>query len=481
MAAALSPTAALGFLLANPERNLDLNVPVEHFVIATNVSFVALTVGLLVARSALQLRQYPSLLVACGFMCMAGIFTVHGLATPGVLKLGDDAGLVVGVSAQLSLWVAAVFFAVRYTPLAAVLARRVAARVLLGTVTAALAVYAALGLAWPSAFGGLARLVLVGGGAGYSYDYAGPSALPFVDDGAGYVPYFVVSATVCLFAFSAYRQGREFFASRQPMHGALALSFAFLGQAQVSQVSSPIWTLAWWEYHGLMLTAVVLALGAIFVELDRRRGLERFLPSSVVSRVIAGDALALGGERTTVTILFADLRGATALADRETPEVTVEVLNAYLRVMATAVIEAGGILDKFLGDGLMAIFGAQGEERDGAPAAAGAALAIRARLAELTRKRKERGQPTFDYGVGLHTGEAILGVVGLAERSDFTAIGDAVNTASRMEALTKELSVDVVLSAEVVARLAGSRLAIRSLGESHVRGKALPVSVSTLG
>ncbi len=115
MGVALLPTALLAFLLGNPDRNVDLNIPLEHFVITTNVSIVAAVVGLLVARSALQLRRYSSVLIALGFLCMAGIFTVHGLSTPGVLQRGPregDAGLVAGVSGELALWSAAVFFAI---------------------------------------------------------------------------------------------------------------------------------------------------------------------------------------------------------------------------------------------------------------------------------------------------------------------------------------------------------------------------------
>lgn len=133
MGVALLPTALLLFLLGNPERDVDLNVPIEHFVITTNVSIVAAVVGLLVARSALQLRQYRTPLLALGFLSMAGIFSVHGLSTPGVLQRGareGDAGLVVAISAQLALWSAALFFAIRYTPLADALARRVPARAL---------------------------------------------------------------------------------------------------------------------------------------------------------------------------------------------------------------------------------------------------------------------------------------------------------------------------------------------------------------
>src|SRR5258706_12942195 len=124
-----------------------------------------------------------------------------------------------------------------------------------------------------------------------------------------------------------------------------------------------------------MFAATVLALGALFLELDRRRGLERFLPPNVVERVIQGDPLRLEGERQTVTILFADLRGSTALAERLAPEEVVGVLNTYLRIMARCVLDAGGILDQFLRDGLIAVFGAIGDPTHrahaGPPAAPG--------------------------------------------------------------------------------------------------------------
>jgi len=488
LAAVLSPSLVLALLLADPERNAPWFVPIEHLVITTNVSIVAMLVATLVARAALQVGHYRSLLVALGFLCMAGIFAVHGLSTPGVLQRGDregDAGLVVGISAQLALWTSALFFAMRYTTLAGWLERRVPARALLGAVVAAVAAYAGVGLVWPSWFGSVARWMLTSSGAYYDYDpatfgYAGYKA-PDLYGGAGPLPYLLSGFVVVLFGFSAVAQGREWLRTRLPMQGALAAAYLFLAQAQVSEFLGPVWTPSWWEYHGLMLAATVVALGALFLELDRRRGLERFLPPNVVERVVSGDPLRLEGERQTVTILFADLRGSTALAERLRPEEIVEVLNTYLRVMAKCVIDAGGILDKFLGDGLMAIFGAMGDPTHGAPAAARAALAIRARISALNVDRLARGEPVVQFGVGMHTGDVVLGAVGLPERSDYTAIGDTVNTASRMETLTKEYKVDAVLSGATADHLREDGVPLRPLGQAQVRGKTEALSVFTLG
>src|SRR5256714_10904749 len=171
--------------------------------------------------------------------------------------------------------------------------------------------------------------------------------------------------------------------SRLPLQGALVASYVLLAQTQIAMTLGQLWSLAWWEYHGLMLSAIAIALGALFIELDRRRGLERFLPPTVVERVIQGDVLRLEGERQTVTILFTDLRGSTSLAERLTPEQTIAAVNAYLRVMARCVIDQGGILDKFTGDGVMAIFGAMSDPTNRALAAARAALAMRRSIGEL--------------------------------------------------------------------------------------------------
>ncbi|TMF59955.1 MAG: adenylate/guanylate cyclase domain-containing protein, partial [Chloroflexi bacterium] len=188
----------------------------------------------------------------------------------------------------------------------------------------------------------------------------------------------------------------------------------------------------------------------------------------------------LEGERQTVTILFTDLRGSTTLAERLTPEQTIAAVNAYLRVMARCVLDNGGILDKFTGDGVMAIFGAMSDPTNGALAAARAALAMRASIAQLNATRAARGDVVVQFGMGLHTGDVVVGAVGLPERSQYDAIGDAVNTASRMETLTKEFQVDSILSRDTAERLRADGVALRALGEAHVKGKANAIEVFTL-
>jgi len=436
-----------------------------------------------VARAAIGSGQYRALLVAIGFACMAGIFAVHGLSTPNVLQRGDRAiaaALVIALSGELALAVAAVFFAIRYTPLATWLERRVRPRALVTGVVAGLVAYAVVALGWPDALGGVASWLLVQTGSQPGYALTGYGVSPAaLGGGPGWLPYLLVGGVFGLYLYAAFVQGRDFLRTGLPLQGALGIAYVFLAQAQLSQFLGPAWTPAWWEYHGLMLGAVVLALGALFLELDRRRGLERFLPPNVVERVIQGDPLRLEGERQTVTILFADLRGSTALAERLSPEDVITLMNAYLRVMARSVLDAGGILDKFTGDGVMAIFGAMGDPAHGANAAAQAALAIRAGIATLNAERAARGDTVVNFGVGLHTGDVVLGAIGLPERSDYTAMGDTVNTASRMEALTKEFKVDAVVSRDTAEHMHDG-VVLRPLGEAQVRGKTNAVEVFTL-
>lgn len=457
----LLPLAALYWLLANPRQNRELLVPIEHFVIVANVSFLALAVAVLLARAALHSGQYPVLFQALGFTSMAGLFLVHALATPGVMVPGyADAygGTLIGLSAYLSLFAPSLFFALRYLPLPGAVERFLAGRprVLFGAVLAALAVYGAVGL-W--------RPYLV-------------SSLPL-----SYPPlsYALGVTTVLLLAFAAWRQAGAYVLTRLPMHGALVMAYLLLVEAQVSMVLAPLWTLAWWEYHLLMLVAVVLALGALFVELDRRRGLERFLPRTVVERVLAGDPLDPAGERRVVTVLFADLRAFTTLAERLPAEAVVEVLNAYLGALARSVFAQGGMLDKFMGDGLMAIFGLLPDESDGAVAAARTVLDMRRAVDALNAERVQRGLAPVSFGVGIHTGEVVLGAVGLPERSDFTAVGDTVNTAARLEAECRHFEVDSILTAETAARLVRAGVQVRPLGEVYLRGKAEPVRAFALG
>jgi adenylate cyclase len=289
---------------------------------------------------------------------------------------------------------------------------------------------------------------------------------------------FVLS-TIVLLGYAGWRQTRLYLRTRFPTHGALVLAYGLLAEAQLLMASAQFWSLAWWEYHVVMLAATTLALGALFVELRRRRALERFLPPPVVERVAAGDLRRLlAGERRVVTVLFADLRGSTAMAEHLEPEAVVALLNDYVGALAQCVLDKGGMVRQFLGDGLMAIFGAfESDTSDGALPAVAATLHMRAAIRDVNAAR---ANGTMRFGVGIHTGQVVLGSIGIAQQAEITAFGDTVNTAARLQDQSKQFGVDSVLSSETVARLGRQHSTVCPLGTVEVRGRQQPVEIYTL-
>ena len=187
----------------------------------------------------------------------------------------------------------------------------------------------------------------------------------------------------------------------------------------------------------------------------------------------------LQGREQEIAILFADLRAFTKLAHQRLPYDTVFLLNRYFRAMGMAVDAAGGHLDKFIGDGVMALFGIGGDREDACRRALGAARQMSINLQELNRSLAPELKEPLRIGIGIHAGPAIVGEMGYARATTLTAIGDTVNTASRLETLTKEFGVELVFSA-IVGEHAG--LDMEGLGHHEVtlRGQDEPTAIVTL-
>jgi adenylate cyclase len=183
----------------------------------------------------------------------------------------------------------------------------------------------------------------------------------------------------------------------------------------------------------------------------------------------------LGSEKEIV-ILFADLRAFTRLAETKLPYDVVFLLNRYFAAMGKAIEEAGGRVDKFIGDGIMALFGLESGAAAGARQALEAARLMSLRLEELNRALEHEIESPLRIGIGVHVGPVIVGEMGYGPATQLTAVGDAVNTASRLESLCKDLSVELVSSTEVVER-AGANLDRFPLHEVEIRGRRQPLSV----
>ncbi|MBI5382450.1 MAG: adenylate/guanylate cyclase domain-containing protein [Opitutae bacterium] len=213
-------------------------------------------------------------------------------------------------------------------------------------------------------------------------------------------------------------------------------------------------------------------------ERDRIRDLLDKNVSPEVAAQLLRDGGALGGEEREVTVLFADLRDFTAMSERLPPRELLALLNRYLDRMSAALEREGGVIDKFIGDAIMALFGAPLDQADAADRALHAALALQTALAGLNEELAAEGRPTLAIGVGINTARVVAGNMGSHRRLNYSVLGDGVNVAARLEALTRhpEYAATILASAATL-RAARDRYATRALGEITVKGRKEPVGV----
>src|SRR5438132_2439983 len=234
----------------------------------------------------------------------------------------------------------------------------------------------------------------------------------------------------------------------------------------------------------LELISAVAAQTAIAVENVRaherlakeevaRANYSRFLPEYVVQQMLENpESFKLGGVTQTITVLFADIRGFTRISEHALPEKIVQLLNRYFSAMTDIIFAHGGTLDKYLGDGLMALFGAPTVTPKDAGNAMSAAVAMQRRMLSINDELQAEGYPEIGIGIGLHTGEVIVGYIGSERRSEYTAIGDTVNTASRLESNAK---AGEILVSEVTAKAAQSRYQLVPRDPISVKNREQPV------
>lgn len=247
---------------------------------------------------------------------------------------------------------------------------------------------------------------------------------------------------------------------------------------------------AWGLYQGWYLqvaaalaTAILAFAGRLSFEAtlqarERRRlrgAFSGYVSPQVLKRILDDELdMRLGGTRYNICVLFSDIRGFTRRSESMAPEQVTLLLNRYFERMTRAVHHNQGTIDKFMGDGIMAFFGAPNIMRNPAEQALKAARAMFDELDKLNRELTIEGHPPVEIGVGLHIGEAVIGHVGSASRHEYTAIGDVVNVASRLESLTKDVGHPLLLSADVAHLL--SDVELLELGEKAIKGHA-PVEV----
>ena len=204
----------------------------------------------------------------------------------------------------------------------------------------------------------------------------------------------------------------------------------------------------------------------------------RFVSIEIAKRLIETDKIALGGENIEATVLFSDIRDFTPLSESMTPQELVSFLNSYFSFITAPIQEHRGVVNKFIGDAVMAIFAEQFGSKDHAADALAAARAMRLKLAEFNASRP--GAKPVRFGVGVHTGLLVAGNIGTEKRMEYTVIGDTVNVAARIESKTKDLGSDLLVSDSVFSRLSErtkSGIKAERCEGVHVKGKDAPLVV----
>ena len=225
---------------------------------------------------------------------------------------------------------------------------------------------------------------------------------------------------------------------------------------------------------------VALAVNEMAAGLQQRdvfKGtLVRYMSSQLADKIISSGKMPdLKGERRKITVLFADVRGFTSLSEKLAPEDVFALLNDYFDKMIDEICKNHGMLNKFMGDGLMAVFGALDEDPYQEENAIKAGLGMRRVLDGMRERFQAERQVDLKIGIGINTGIALVGNIGSNQRMEFTAIGDTVNLGSRLESATKELGTDIIVS-EYTYVAARTKFQFRSLGQIAIRGRENPVT-----
>jgi adenylate cyclase len=211
-------------------------------------------------------------------------------------------------------------------------------------------------------------------------------------------------------------------------------------------------------------------------ERDRvKETFNKFHNKEIAEKLLSGE-VKLGGERKEATIFFSDVRGFTAMSETMEPEQVVEMLNEYMTRMVSIIRAHNGIVDKYVGDAIMAIWGVPIGGPDDQLNAVKACIAMRAELANLNELRISRGQSALKIGMGLNTGSVIAGNIGSDEKMEYTVIGDSVNLASRMESMTKEYGTDLLIPKVIQSRLA-DRFIFEQCKSAKVKGKSQAIEI----
>jgi adenylate cyclase len=268
----------------------------------------------------------------------------------------------------------------------------------------------------------------------------------------------------------------------------IALCLALIGAFVGANVTIFTRTNTWLNLIYPVLTMMTAYLGITiyrYVTEERekkkiRGAFQYYLTASVVNEIIKDPSkLKLGGDKKHLSVMFSDIRGFTSIAEKLSPEELVRLLNEYLTAMTDIVFKYDGLLDKYIGDAIMAVFGAPLEQPDHAMRACRTGIEMMAKLQQLRTKWSAEGRPDVNIGVGINSGDMVVGNMGSEMRFDYTVMGDSVNLASRLEGTNKEYGTNIIIS-EFTHAIVKDEMYCRELDAVRVKGKKLPVRLYEL-
>jgi adenylate cyclase len=266
----------------------------------------------------------------------------------------------------------------------------------------------------------------------------------------------------------------------RPLRAFFALAGAWLAVCGIVFVLFVGWQV-WVGINAITLAFAlgygVTVVGEFIQEQREKRRLSRFFSPAVLKEIVRHKTdLALGSSRRVLTVLFSDIRGFTSISEKLPPEQVVELLGEYLSELTEIVFRHGGTVDKYIGDCIMALYNVPFEQPDHAAQAVRTALAFQGSTRALSARWEAKLGIQVKAGVGINTGEAVVGTMGSRQRLEYTAIGDTVNLAARLESITKDFGSPIIIS-ESTYRLVKDEFPTRPLGEVTVKGKAIPVKI----
>jgi adenylate cyclase len=514
------PLIGLAMLIFRPELDLEWEHHPAHFWIVLLTAAVSVALAYVTNVAAGRYRDARLVLISFAFLSAAGFLGLHALATPGVLVEKPNAGF--SIATPVGLGLASIFAAASTSVIAGPGAQSVlrARPVILAGLLGLMALWGVLSLANlppldgpPPATEGVGLLAALGVISIGLYAFASLRTYRLYRQRGGTILLTIAVALVLLAeAMIAVVVSRNWQLSWWEWHVLMLAAFGLiaLGAREEYRRSGSLTgafgglyleaTLANIDrWHAGAIAAVASAQaegrpvdpvldqlrseGATSEEVALLAGtaeelrrldasFQPYLPSVVTDRIRHSETPgeALPGVERTVTVLFADLAGFTTFSERRAPTEVLEMLNAFWAAVVPAIDAAGGVIEHFAGDGIMAIFNAQGDQADHAARGARAARAIMAAAGPIAASRP--GWPTFR--VGINTGPAVLGDVGAAERRSFAVIGDTTNTAARL--MTAAEPGQIVVGRATWEALDGDRRG-QSLGSIRVKGKSEPVEV----